>query len=354
MCGQLAAPDTVASCGGCKKTGQTCQANGCFGGWWCNTASTKCQAPPSPSACGGQAGSGQAGQGQAGSGQAGQGQGGNQGSIGPSGGTIDTLRFAVVGDTRPPVINDTKGYPTAIITQIWQGVAALDPPFAVTTGDYLFSSPNGGQAAPQLDLYLNARKAFPHITFAAIGNHECTGATDSNCGPSGKDGETDNYKQFMSKMLAPIGQKLPYYAIPITGSGGWTAKIVVTAMNAWDDQQAAWLDQTLAQPTTYTFVVRHESWTVSNAPGVTPCNQLISQHPLTLLIVGHAHTYVHSPKNREIIVGNGGAPLVGSVNYGFVMVSQRPDQAIKVDLHDYATGAIADSFAIHADGSAAF
>src|SRR5207245_2657438 len=42
------------------------------------------------------------------------------GSIGPNGGTVSSLYFAVVGDTRPGNIDATSSYPTAIITKIYQ------------------------------------------------------------------------------------------------------------------------------------------------------------------------------------------------------------------------------------------
>ena len=106
------------------------------------------------------------------------------------GGTISELRFAIVGDTRPPSPNDTAHYPTAIITKIWQDVEAELPPpqFAVSTGDYMFSDTNSTTQLPQLQKYMTARAAFHGLQYPAMGNHECTGATDSNCGMGAKDG----------------------------------------------------------------------------------------------------------------------------------------------------------------------
>lgn len=43
-CGTLVAPSVPASCHSC--TSQTCQPNGCYGGWWCNTSTNRCQSPP--------------------------------------------------------------------------------------------------------------------------------------------------------------------------------------------------------------------------------------------------------------------------------------------------------------------
>lgn len=38
-------PNTNALCTGCITAGQPCQANGCYGGYDCNTTTDKCQAP---------------------------------------------------------------------------------------------------------------------------------------------------------------------------------------------------------------------------------------------------------------------------------------------------------------------
>ena len=117
--------------------------------------------------------------------------------VGSNGGsdTLDELRFAVVGDTRPPNIDDTADYPTAIITKIWQDVEAESPhpPFAVSTGDYMFAEHVRHGADPQLELYLPRARAFTGMLYPAMGNHECTGATASNCGPGAADGITKNY-----------------------------------------------------------------------------------------------------------------------------------------------------------------
>jgi hypothetical protein len=278
------------------------------------------------------------------------------GSVGPRGGNVSRLYFAVVGDTRPPSVDDTSGYPSAIITKIFQDLQSLDPVplFGLSTGDYMFASTHGGQAAPQLALYLYARTAFSGIMFPAMGNHECTGATASNCGSGNSDGVTDNYSQFLAKMLKPLGQTQPYYSFGVdSSSGAWTAKFVVVAANAWDNAQAAWLEATLARATTYTFIVRHEPAAASTAPGVNPAEQIQSQHPYTLSIVGHSHTYAKSGA-KEVIIGNGGAPLTSSgANYGFGLVEQRDDGSIQFDVVDYATMQrdTRFTFAVRPDGS---
>ena len=280
------------------------------------------------------------------------------GRVGATGGRVSRLYFVVVGDTRPANIDDTGGYPVAIIRKIFQDAQSLDPAplFGVSTGDYMFASTRGGQAAPQLDRYLYARAAFSGIMFPAMGNHECTGATTSNCGSTNADGTPDNYLQFLAKMLQPIGQSAPYYNFGVDSTNGmWTAKFVFVAANAWDDAQAIWLDATLARATTYTFIVRHEPKSASTAPGVSPAEEIQSRHPYTLSIVGHSHTYARSGV-KEVVFGNGGAPLTSSrANYGFGLVQLRADGAIQIDAIDYATMQrdTAFAFAVMPDGSPA-
>jgi hypothetical protein len=279
------------------------------------------------------------------------------GSVGASGGSVSRLYFAVVGDTRPANEDDTAGYPTAVITQIYGALGAISPSptFAVATGDYQFASPTGAEGAAQIDLYMGARAKYAGPLFPAMGNHECTGATASNCGSGNADGVTNNYTSFLSKMLAPLGQTNPYYEVDLGApDGSWTAKLLFVAANAWTQTQANWLDQAMVRATTYTFVVRHEPAGVTSAPGVAPAENIMANHPYTLSIVGHTHNYQHSAA-REIVVGNGGAPLSGSADYGFGMVSQQEDGSIAVDMIDYSSG-LEDSsfhFAVHPDGSRA-
>jgi hypothetical protein len=230
----------------------------------------------------------------------------------------------------------------------------VHPGFAISTGDYMFANVGGAEAAPQLDLYLAARSHFQQIEFPAMGNHECTGYTTSNCGPGNPDGVTPNFIAFQQKMLTPIGQVNPYYVIHVWATdNSWTAKFVFVAANAWSDAQATWLSVALSEPTTYTFVVRHESSTANTAPGVTPSDAIIAQHPLTQLICGHTHTLAHYPSDRELIVGNGGAPLSSSMDYGYVIVYQRSNGNISFDAYDYQNGINTLSFTVTPDGSLA-
>lgn len=274
---------------------------------------------------------------------------------GNGGGMLDELRFAVVGDTRPANLDDTAHYPSDIVRQIWVAVEAEQPhpAFAVTTGDYMFASTTTHEQMPQLDLYLGARAAYRGMVYPALGNHECDGYTKSNCGPGGVTGWPENYTAYLQRMVEPLGEHRPYFVERFGATdGSWTAKFVFVAPNAWSADQDSWLERALSEPTTYTFVVRHEPHYSDTAPGVTPSAAIMARHPLTMLIVGHSHIYEHIPAYREIIVGNGGAPLTGTMNYGYVLVVRGPDGLLTVTSYDYATHAVVDQFAVTATGIA--
>ena len=348
-CPGFADPSTTASCASCTpQTKPDCQANGCYGGWYCNLQTTKCQAPPS---CGPVQDAGPPPT---------LYDGGITGSIGPTGGNESVLYFAVVGDTRPATEDDTSHYPTAIIGKIFTDLSGVkpQPPFVVSTGDYQFSNPYGSEASKQLALYLAARGPYTGVQFPAMGNHECTGGTASNCGQGNANGLTNNYKAFMSQLLGPIQQTSSYYVINVNATDdSWTSKFVFVAGNAWDATQSAWMDAAMAKPTTYTFVVRHEPAAANTAPGVGPSEAIMAKHPYTLAIVGHSHEYHHSKytQPKEVIIGNGGAPLALNQNYGYAIIAQRTDGSLQVDMFDYQTQQPDTSFrfAVKADGSPA-
>ncbi len=350
ICGSLVGPD-VPSC--CKCAGKSCSANGCYGGWFCNVPTCKCNPPPNPSACGGAPDAGSPDSGPVTPDVATTDTSSTQ-SITAAGGTLASLDFAIVGDTRPPNKDDIGGYPTAIITQIFKDVQSENPPlpFVITTGDYQFSSPNSSNASAQLDLYLKARGNYTGTVFYTLGNHECTGATNSNCGSGNADGVTQTYTIFLQKMLAPLGVTLPWYATTIQASdGSWTAKFVFVAANAWSSAQATWLEAQLAKPTTYTFVVRHEGTIVTTTAGVPASDAILAKHPYTLLLVGHTHTFAYYAAERQVVTGNGGAPLTGSINYGYTVLRQRADKALVVTAYDYATHGILQTFVVKPDGT---
>jgi len=288
--------------------------------------------------------------------------------VGPSGGTLQTLSFAITGNTRPPTEDNISGYPTSVITKIWQDIRAASPApaFAIGTGDYMFAGPQHkpGTQATQLGYYMTARGAFGNAFFPAMGNHECDGATADNCSACGTSCtnvggtcvggvcQTPNYSQFASTMLAPIGQTLPYYSVHINGIGNaWTSKFVFVACNAWSPAQATWLASELSTNTTYTFVIRHESASATTAPclsgtGSNNAGTIMSAHPYTMLITGHTSTYAHYSDQKEIVVGNGGAPLEGNANYGYVIAQQQSNRSIQFQAFDAQSNAVIDRFTV--------
>jgi hypothetical protein len=251
--------------------------------------------------------------------------------------SVATLSFAALGDTRPTKTckrTSDCDYPSALIGRVFQQIQALSPPVSLVTitGDYQYNSPGAGTADWQvLQQYLPAAQQFEGPIYAAMGNHECDGWSDSNCLPGGPSpcdsndacGITENLAAFES-MLRSLGLpgSVPYYDVGVSIAGGLTAKFVVTAPNAWDSTQASWLQAALAQPTSYTFLVQHESNDLDESGASSPASlgsiRSIVQasgrsaagemYPVTLWIVGHTHNFDYDPTNQQVITGLGGAP----------------------------------------------
>jgi predicted phosphodiesterase len=266
------------------------------------------------------------------------------GGSGGTGGGGALLKFAVFGDCRPPNPDDTSNYPSAIIAGIFQLAQANGAQFAVGTGDYMFASSSSAVTA-QVGLFNQAKAHYSAgPVYLAMGNHECTGATDSNC-PNLT--ETPNVQAFMK--MVPAGVTRPYYRIDVDTPHG-KAKLVFIAANAWDSTQQAWLATQLADPTTYTFVVRHESTTSSGVPtGVTASESIVAQHPYTIELLGHTHEYRHVD-TKHVISGNAGAPLSGGGSYGLLVVEQLADGNITVSEIDEATGNATDTWTVSPTG----
>jgi hypothetical protein len=322
-CGTLVGPNVPSCCESCQPDSGDCQPNGCYGGWWCNTSgSASCRCNPPPTSCGGVDGGVDAGF--------------PEGNVGPDGGTVTRLYFAVLGDTRPANIDDTDNYPSAIINKIFQEIAALQPPvqFVISTGDYMFATPSGSQGPVQAALYASAAKQFNNgPLFAVMGNQECTGYSDDDCA-AGTQGN-NNYTAYVSTFVTPLGYAQPYYSVPIVAADqSWTAKVVVIACNGWSDAQSDWLQTTLAQSTTYTFLARHEPLG-SDTPCQDDSDPMIMGAPYNQLFTGHTHVYALQPSSKSAIIGNGGAPSTSE--YGFITVEQQPGGGFQVVEYDYAT-----------------
>jgi hypothetical protein len=349
-CAKYQLPEVANTCCRCSP-GRTCAANNCYGGWVCDASACRCT--PLPATCG-EAPSAKVDALRVG--------GPVNANVDAKGGTMDRLHFAVVGDTRPAVLNDTANYPVDVVRAIYSGIqgASPRPAFVVATGDYVFASPASNQTGPQLDKYLAARGAFTGPLFPAHGNHECNGFTASNCGPGTAQGETSNFRSFVQKMLGPLGEPRVYFKRRINATdGSWSAKFVVVSANAWTGEQAAWLEETLREETTYTFIVRHVPATMGGeastpAPGVAPSEAIIRRYPFTLALEGHAHAWIYKRAEKEVIIGNGGAPMTTQTPFGYTVFSQRSaDKAIVATSYDVATQRPLFTFAVNPDGTPA-
>jgi hypothetical protein len=280
------------------------------------------------------------------------GGGGGGGGTGDPGqpGSGQALRFAVVGDSRPGNENDTANYPTAIVSGNFKLIQAKSLQFVVATGDYMFAS-TAASVTAQVDDLLMSESAFSGPVYRAMGNHECTGATASNC-PAYN--ETANVTAFMTRLL-PSGVTAPYFRQDFDTPNG-KAKFVFIAANAWNQTQASWLDAQLSDPTPYTFVVRHEPADVTETPGVSPSEAIIAKYPYTIELLGHSHEY-RRLDTQHVISGNGGAPVhsyyggAGS-GYGFLMFEQQADGSLQATEIDEMTGNPMDAWKISAAGKA--
>jgi hypothetical protein len=269
------------------------------------------------------------------------------GAIGPTGGSVARMRFGVFGDVRPPSANDTAHYPAAIVAAVMDGIAASGAQFAVANGDYMFAL-NAEASAAQVGMLLAAESRFGGHVFHSLGNHECTGASASNC-PLGN--ETAQMRAFRAN-LAP-SYPAPYFDWVVTTALG-DAHFIATAPNAWSPTQQAWLDRALARPARYTIVIAHEPPGNREAPGSVAIESAVAARPggVTLRLYGHTHEYRHLAGNA-IIAGNAGAPLASaSGEYGFVVVDQRADGDLVVTA--YTIGhppMVADSFVLTPGGA---
>ena len=269
---------------------------------------------------------------------------GGGGGGGGGGGT--KLKLAVFGDCRPPNQNDTSGYPSTVVSGIFELAQAHGAQLVIGTGDYMFAGTSTAVNA-QVQLFLQARASYSGPVYLAMGNHECNGYTSSNC-PNLD--ETPNVQAFMSK-LAPSGVTKPYFRVDVPAAHG-TAKILFVAANAWDTAQQTWLKQQLAQPTTYTFVVRHEPASASTAPGVSPSESLIKQASYTLELNGHTHEYKRVDTSH-VISGNAGAPLQSGASYGLLILEEQDNGNITVTELDEATGQATDTWTVTPTGKGA-
>ena len=236
-------------------------------------------------------------------------------------GHFEHLRVGLLGDTRPAVAGGV--YPTQTITHIYQEVDKRAPDFAVTLGDYIYVSPtNLPMAKAQMMTYLGARANFHGNVYYVLGNHE---------------GYGDNIVAFRQVM-----SNAAYYSLHGT-VGTSTFKFVIVADDSWNSTQEVWVKQALAMQTNYTFVCRHHP-SYNTDTNEMYILSVIQPYPRTLLIDGHTHLYQRQ-STREIVIGNGGAPLDSSY-FGYVMMDVDPAGTVTITAYRESDDAQMETFSV--------
>ena len=265
--------------------------------------------------------------------------------IGPHGGSVDRLRFAVFGDIRPPYPDQNSAYPQMIVGEVMSSINESNVQFAVATGDYMNANFCSNCVDTQLNYLATAESMFDGHVFHAMGNHECATVTAYNCQ---NENETVNVRTFRTRFLPDYEHT--YYDWVVRTSAG-DAHFIATAPNAWNSAQATWLTNALAQPAAYTFVIAHEPPN-DPGPGTRAIEDAMALRPggISMRFYGHVHEYSRVGFNGTI-TGNAGAPLSGSNYYGFVVVEQRADGNLVVNGYEAGHPAIVhDSFVVQPDG----
>ena len=270
---------------------------------------------------------------------------GDGGAVGPTGGTVDLLRFATVGDTRPPSCDDIAAYPTPIINAIADAVQARQAQFMIDTGDHMYVCTNQlADADAQMALFMSSAARFSNQWFMTMGNHECFG------GPCTHQQLGSATNLAFLKALAPISA-LPYYTFDVATRLG-RATFVVLADNAWEQGQADWLERTLTAAdaaATYTIITRHHPENDTSVAGNAEAMTIIRRHKFALFLTGHSHLYKHpdTDQGRDMVIGIGGAPLSSSSGFnGYAMVEQQPDAQLRITVYNVVGDVARDVFSV--------
>jgi hypothetical protein len=134
---------------------------------------------------------------------------------------------------------------------------------------------------------------------------------------------------------------------------------VFIAANYWNATQASWLKTQMADPTPYTFVMRHEpvESSTSGLPGVAASENIVSAYPHTRELLGHTHTYRHPDQQglyNHVVTGNAGAPFDGGGTfYGGLLVQQQANGNVTATEYDESTGTPNDSWTVTPSGAQA-
>jgi hypothetical protein len=165
--------------------------------------------------------------------------------------------------------------------------------------------------------------------------------------------------------INPNTNSQPYYYKTVTAPNGDTAKFISTAAQAWDSTQLSWLESTLAVPSTFTFLGRHEpddavgctdstagDNTTNNCPFIAQVQSAINAAPgsVTLKLTGHTHEIRFDNDNDAIVSGSGGAPIETTCssnststtycNFGYVYCQELVNKTFLCTAYDMTSGAV--------------
>jgi hypothetical protein len=268
------------------------------------------------------------------------------GAIGPSGGSVDRLFFGFTGDVRPAQCGGA--YPQQIVNNIYTLMKQQDVQFAVDQGDHMFNCGSGSSALSaaraQMQNYVDAASLLGKTVFMTMGNHECTGESQTLCSLLSY-GNNPNYTAYMD-VLKPIAAK-PYYRFDVMTKTG-LAVFLIVADDVWDTAEQQWLTQQLTDADAhakYTFVSKHHPDGNTDHPEFQQIYDLVRAHKYTLFLTGHSHLFKRQQSDpRAMVIGCGGAPLAGGTFYGFGTALQGTDDRIYVSIYDQSTGNVVDQF----------
>jgi len=147
-------------------------------------------------------------------------------------------------------------------------------------------------------MYATARTKYRE-SFPAMGNTNARGP-EFNCGPGTTTGSTKNYTDFVSTLLAPIQQSDAVLRAPRERTEQRVdGEARVRRRKRVDERASHLAASTLAQPTTYTFIVRHEPKAATARAGREAERADHGAVSDTLAIVGHTHTYGKTARSKS-------------------------------------------------------
>lgn len=214
--------------------------------------------------------------------------------------------FVVFGDNRPGSIG--KGQP-AVFKKILRQIDALDPAFAVNTGDCIYGAPTLKQIEQQYKEYKNTVSSLLKTkVYLAVGNHEIR--------------ESKLCQDFFQKELGSL-----YYSFDFGNSHFIVLNSeVVGQAHRITGEQLEWLKQDLfkSRAARHRFVFLHQPlYPVDGHMGRCldkypeerdALHRLFVRNRVTAVFAGHEHLFHAEQRNGVwyIITGGGGAPLYPS------------------------------------------